>query len=87
MNKPKVEGNTNAYFENPDRKKETDFTEVLNMSETYDELMKEANENPSDQMLDINRKFEIMLEYRRNLFIQDLELANQRSFIDLNVYF
>lgn len=85
MNKPKADGKSNAYFENPERKKETDFTEILNMNETYDELVKEANDNPSDQMLDINKKFEIMLEYRRNLFLHDLEIANQRSYIDLNV--
>jgi hypothetical protein len=86
MTKPTPKA-TEAYFENPDRKTDTDFVEVMNMDETYSDLMKEADQNPSDAKIDLNKKMEIMLEYRRKLFLDDLEKANQRSYIELNVYY
>jgi hypothetical protein len=84
MTKPTSKA-TETYFENPDRKTDTDFVEVMNMKETYGDLMKEAEQNPSDSKVDLNKKMEIMLEYRKKLFIDDLEKANQKSYIELNV--
>jgi hypothetical protein len=76
---------TNSYFENPDRKKETDFTEVLNLEESYQEIVKETEMNPSDTQIEFQKKASVILDYRRKVFYDHLEVTNQRSYIELNV--
>jgi hypothetical protein len=76
---------TDSYFDNPDRKKDTDFTEVLNLQETYEDLMKQNEENPSDTQIDITKKASMIFEYRRKVFFDHLAAVNQKSYIDLNV--
>ncbi len=76
---------TNSYFDNPDRKKETDFTEVLNLEESYQQIVKDTEINPSDTQVEFQKKTAMILEYRRKVFLDHLEVSNRRSYIELNV--
>lgn len=76
---------TNSYFDNPDRKKETDFTEVLNLEESYEEIVKETEMNPSDTQVEFQKKAAMIMEYRKKVFYDHLEISNQRCYIELNV--
>jgi hypothetical protein len=74
------------YFNNDERDKNTDFTEVLGMSDTLKTMNEEFEKNPDATMINFNKKIEHMLEYRRNFYYQDIANALSLSYVDLNVF-
>ncbi len=87
MSKPSTKASTEAYFDNPDRDKNVDITKVLDFEGTFSEIEKEVQENISDTQLDYNKKIEIMLNYRRELFLNHMQAAQEASYIELSVNF
>jgi len=76
---------SNSYFESSQHNRDTDFTEVLDFESVYDNIKNDVNEKVSDTQLDFNKKIEIMLEYRRELFVNHMKIIHEKSFVDLNV--
>ena len=85
MNKKTAKGASENYFENTERDKNTDFTEVLNLKETIGQMNEEIEKNPSDTMMEYNKKIALMMEYRKQYFIKDLDETFSESYIELNV--
>lgn len=85
MNRPSASANTEAYFENKNRDQNVDFTEVLNFEGAAQEITKDVQENPSDAQRNYMKKMEVMLNYRRELFLNHLSNAQEKSYIELNV--
>jgi hypothetical protein len=73
------------YFQNEERDKNTDFTEVLGMKEVLNTMNEELEKNPDSTMIEYNKKIEHMLNYRREFFLQHLANALSLSYVDLNV--
>jgi hypothetical protein len=74
-----------SHFDNPKRDENKDFAEVLDLKSVYSDLQKETNENMSEAQIDYNKKAQIMLDYRRQMFFEHFEKIQRKSYIDLNV--
>lgn len=75
-----------SHLNNPDREQNKDITEVLNMKESLQQLTDSVNDNPSESLIDYNKKIQIMLEYKNKMYFDSLENILTDSYIELNVY-
>ena len=85
MNKEFAKGTSEEYFENSERDKSADFTEVMNFKETLGQMNEDLEKNPSDTMVEYNKKMTLMMEYRKQYFLKYLDEAMSESYVDLNV--
>merc|ERR1711976_507680 len=58
-------------------------TKVLDFDSAYDDLKKEVDENMSDTQKNYMKKMENILDYRRQMYLNHLNIVFERSHIDL----
>jgi hypothetical protein len=85
MSAPSSSAKANSYFDNANRDKDVDFTEVLNLKEEFDALKKDMGENMSESQADFHKKQKVLSKYRFNLLLSYFETINECGYIELNV--
>lgn len=85
MTAPTGSAKANSYFDNANRDKDVDFTEVLNMKEEFEALKKDLGENMNETQADFQRKQNALTKYRFNLLLAYFHTINENGYIELNV--
>ena len=85
MNKPSNFAKADAYFDNSERDKNEDFTEVLNMKEELEALKKDMGENMTETQVDFQKKINQLIRFRNNMLLSYFESINEKGYIELNV--
>ena len=85
MKAPSTKAITNSYFENSNRDKDADFTEVLNLKEEFEALKNDLGDNMTDTQADFQKKINTILKFRFNLLVSYFQSINEKGYIELNV--
>jgi hypothetical protein len=85
MNGPSSSARANSYFENSNRDKDVDFTEVLNLKEEFEALKKDMGENMTQTQADFQNKQNALTHYRFKLLMSYFQSINEKGYIEFNV--